>query len=256
MRSDCSFDFFQNILNHCVQSVPNDKSSLETCFDYQRLNDDKNLNLQLQQQLQEISQFDPHFLKTKEEALAFWINCYNFFMITKVLKQGFQIKPRPINSVKQLGTFLKPFKAFSDLDFKVRDTLITLDQIEKKILLGTAYKFMNWKDARIHFAVNCASVACPALSKKIYIPNCIDQQLNESVVQALKTPRHLFIQKNTVHLTELFKWYAQDFIDEQGSVFNFILKFNQNKEMTDLIKDAPTVKYIKYNWNLNTLKNF
>ena len=256
IKSVCSFDSFQNILDHCVQTVPHDVNSFETYFDYQKLKDHANLIIQLEQQLQEISQFDPIFLKTKEQALAFWINCYNFFMITKVLQQGFQRKSRPINSVKQLGTFLKPFKAFSDLDFKVRDTLISLDQIEKQVLLGTAYKFINWKDARIHFAVNCASVACPAISKKLYTPNNIDQQLNESVLQALKTPRQLFIQENTVHMTELFKWYAQDFIDEQGSVFDFILRFNQSKELADLITGAAPVKYIKYNWNLNTLNNF
>jgi len=37
----------------------------------------------------------------------------------------------------------------------------SLNQMEKEILLGQDYAERGWKDARVHFAVNCASVGCP-----------------------------------------------------------------------------------------------
>lgn len=39
------------------------------------------------------------------------------------------------------------------------------------------------KDARIHFAVNCASVSCPALAAQPYRAETLEAQLNEAAAE-------------------------------------------------------------------------
>ena len=46
------------------------------------------------------------------------------------------------------------------------------------------YKKKGWKDARIHFAVNCASVGCPPLLKTVYEAKSLDKTLDSNIKKA------------------------------------------------------------------------
>jgi len=107
--------------------------------------------------------------------------------------------------------------------FEIGGDDYSLSGIEKEILLGAAFEEKGWKEARVHFTVNCASVGCPPLRETIYTSDNIDELMTENTRLALNTDRrHLRVEGDTLHLTELFKWYEQDFVDEGGSVRGFI----------------------------------
>ncbi|MBC7754727.1 MAG: DUF547 domain-containing protein [Moraxellaceae bacterium] len=251
-----SFTIYQNILDQYVTAINLPDGGFETHVQYQKIYDEKDGAKNRDEQLKIIEKFDPILLKDKDEALAFWINTYNFFMISKILKDGFKNKKLSINSVKDLGSFFSPYKAFSALDFKVGGKAMSLDQIEKETLLGEAYKTKKWKDARIHFAVNCASVNCPPLSKKIYTPEKINQQLDENITKALKTKRHFHFAENRLYVTYLTKWYDADFNEDYGSVQNFLVQFTSDANLKAKIKTIKSFEYINYDWNLNISENF
>ena len=46
------------------------------------------------------------------QKLSFWINAYNFFMVTTILEMGFKNKKLNINSVKDFGSFFNLYKIF------------------------------------------------------------------------------------------------------------------------------------------------
>lgn len=251
-----SFSIYQNILDQYVTAINLPDGGFETHVQYQKIYDEKDGAKNRDEQLKIIENFDPASLKTKEEAMAFWINTYNFFMISKILKDGFKNKKLSINSVKDLGSFFSPYKAFSTLDFKVGGKAMSLDQIEKETLLGEAYKTKKWKDARIHFAVNCASVGCPPLIKKIYTPETVNQQLDENITKALKTKRHFHFEGDKLHVTHLTKWYEGDFKENYGSVQNFLVQFTSDASLKAKIKTIKSFEYINYDWKLNVAENF
>ncbi|MGM8888049.1 DUF547 domain-containing protein, partial [Psychrobacter sp. 1U2] len=88
----------------------------------------------------------------KDEQLAFLINVYNAATIELVL-----IKYPNIKSIKDIGGLLSsPWKQdFIPLLGKTR----SLDDIEHNLIRGSK----RYNEPRIHFAVNCASIGCPAL---------------------------------------------------------------------------------------------
>lgn len=245
------FDPFQKILDKhlVIQSVG---EGFQSAFNYTEAIKDKEVGENIKKQIEILSKKDLSVLKTKNEALAFWINSYNFYMIHNILQKGFESGKLKIKGVKDLGNFFNPYKVFKKEINQIGGKEMSLDQIEKGTLLGKIYKKKGWKDARIHFAVNCASKGCPPLIAKVYTAVTLDKTLDENIQTALKTPRHLKINGKTLYLTHLFKWYEQDFIEHSGSVKEFIYKY-VSKEVQNQVDKTKSIEYIEYDWNLNKL---
>ena len=83
----------------------------------------------------------------RAEKLAFWLNAYNAITVDLVAKSW------PIGSIKELDSG----KVWTTRSFTVAGQRLSLDQIEKE-------KLVPLGEPRIHFAVNCASIGCPAMS--------------------------------------------------------------------------------------------
>ncbi len=251
-----NFEPFQNILNRHLQVSELPGGGLQTAFDYDAAKTTPDTLKDLQKQTEILAKFDTQSLTSKNSATAFWINSYNFFMIKIILEQGFDGKSLKINSVKDLGSFFSPYKIFKEEINNVGGKKMSLDQIEKGTLLGNEYKKKGWKDARIHFAVNCASVGCPPLLKTTYEAKSLDQTLDSNIQKAFNTNRHLHLKGKDLYLTHLFKWYKDDFIEAAGSVKAFIKKYLENDSLEARVDGAEDIEYIEYDWNLNRPQNF
>ncbi len=103
---------------------------------------------------------------TREERLAFWINAYNAFTIRLMLDHY------PLPSIRSIG-FL-PLAAFRTkfVPLGAGRTPMSLNVIENEILRK------QFLDARVHFAIVCASKSCPALRSEAYRSRDLDQQLD------------------------------------------------------------------------------
>ncbi len=240
--------------NLTVTDLPG--GGFESAFNYEKAKKDPKTANALAMQSQVFAKADLKTLKSKNEAVAFWINAYNFYMIKIVLEKGFKNGSLEIDSVKDLGSFFSPYKIFTQEINNVSGKDMSLDQIEKKTLLGEAFKKKGWKDARIHFAVNCASVGCPPLVTQPYTANNLDKQLDENIKKAFKTKRHLHIKGEELFLTHLFKWYKKDFEEAAGSVKGFIRKYIEDPKLQGQIDKASKIEHIDYDWKLNRPQNF
>lgn len=247
------FTPFQEILSKHLVEKELESGGLVSAFQYPEASNYP-ITLELRnRQKDDLKKLNLSFLTTKNEANAFWINAYNFFMIDYILthrKDG-----EIVSGVKDYGSFLNPYKVFKKEFINISGQKYDLDQIEKRILLGDKFKEKGWFDAKVHFAVNCASVGCPPLRKKIYTSSNTQDMLIENTKMALSTPRHLTLKGETLYLTHLFKWYAHDFERESGTVIKFIKKYAP-KDISAKINEQTHIEYIEYDWSLNKPSNF
>lgn len=251
-----TFEPFQKILDQALVENKLVGGGLETHFDYEKAHSHPKTRALLNQQVQNLKKINLDGFKSKNEAVAFWINSYNFYMVKVILDKGFKGGKLNIESVKDLGSFFNPYKIFKQKDHLVGNQKLSLDDMEKGILLGEEYKSKGWKDARIHFAVNCASVGCPPLHPKIYEAKTLNSVLDDNIKKAFLTPRHLHIKGRTLHLSHLFKWYEADFVEFAGSVKKFILKYSEAAAIKEQIQSSQNIEYIDYDWKLNIPKHF
>lgn len=244
---------FQKLLDaHLVEkTLPG--GGLVSAFRYDAALASPEIAALLAEQRQALAAFDPGSLRTRDSAVAFWINAYNYFMLQYLLENP--RRGEPARSVKDYGHLLSPYRLFSLEEFEVGGRRYSLDAIEKGTLLGDEFAAKGWKDARIHFAVNCASVGCPPLRAKLYLPGSLGSALDDSTRRALLTDRHLRVEGDTLHLSQLFEWYEGDYAEQSGSVREFLAE-HAGPELRRKIAAATRIEYIKYDWDLNRPSNF
>lgn len=244
---------FQELLTRYLyeQDLPED--GLVSAFDYAAALEDEELEALLDEQNRRLARYDPEHLASREEAVAFWLNAYNYFMIAHILDnpRGGEL----IASVRDYGHLFNPYRVFRQELFDVGGKRYSLDEIEKGILLGDVYKERGWKEARVHFAVNCASVGCPPLRAMIYLPSGLDATLTENTRRALNTSHHLRLDGSTLRLSRLFDWYEQDYVKEAGSVREFIAQY-ADPHIRQKLTHSDRIRFIDYDWALNKPENF
>lgn len=253
--NDTVFAAYQRLLTaHLTEtSLPGD--GLVSAFDYAGALADVRVPAWLEQQHRALASFDPETLNGRDQAIAFWINAYNFSMISRILED----RPggRLVTSVWDYGGRINPFvkSVFEQEAVVVGGQHLSLDFIEKEILLGPEYQARGWKDARVHFAVNCASVGCPPLRRQIYTADNLQAMLAENTRRALNTPYHLQVRGDTVYVSELFRWYEKDFAGAEGSVRAFILRW-AGENVRAQVQATTELDFIPYDWSLNRPENF
>jgi len=179
---------------------------------------------------------------SKNQKMAFLINAYNALTIKLILTKYPHVK-----SIKDLGGFFSsPWKKeFFTLFGKKRH----LDYIEHELLRK------KFKDARIHFAIVCASKSCPALMNYAYLPEKLDNQLEKSAELFIRDmERNRYNRdKNSLELSSIFKWFSEDFERERGSVSAFVAPYiTEDKTVRKKIASGDVdISYLDYDWSLN-----
>ena len=246
------YEPFAALLQDFVAEHDLERDGLVTSFDYRAALADEQTPERLADQRRRLAAFDPGTLSEREEAIAFWLNAYNFFMIAHILEN-----PRRgelISSVRDYGHLLNPYRVFRRDLFDVGGRKYSLSEIELEILLGSDFAERGWKDARVHFAVNCASVGCPPLRADVFTVDNVEDLMAENTRRSLNTPLHLRIEGEVLNLTSLFDWYEDDFVEQSGSVRQFLAE-HADEAVAEAVADTSRLRFIDYDWRLNSPEN-
>jgi hypothetical protein len=178
---------------------------------------------------------------SESKKLATLINAYNAWTIKLILDNY------PVKSIKDIGTiFTSPWeKKF----FKWLGEDSYLDYLEHEQVRK------HFKEPRIHFALVCASIGCPSLSKKVFTAEKLDQQLEEASINFIKDKNKNRITSEIplkLQLSSIFKWYGSDF----KNLNQFLAaRITSKDSVADKIKQGKYEKeYLDYDWGLNETK--
>jgi hypothetical protein len=178
----------------------------------------------------------------KNGQLAFWLNAYNAITIDKVIKW------KPKKSVREtlIPGLWTSTKFFTSREHEVAGKRMSPDDIEHEILR------VKFNDPRIHFAIVCASSSCPPQSRFAYTEKNVQAMLEEETRKYINSQRGTRIDydKNTLYLSKIFDWFADDFIAHSGSVLNFIKPY-LSKEALLFLERKPKISDLHYDWTLN-----
>ena len=187
---------------------------------------------------------------TRAERQAFLINAYNAFTVELILTRYPDLK-----SIKDLGSLLSnPWKPKG---IALLGTQVSLDDIEHAMLR----KRGDYDDPRVHFAVNCASIGCPALREEAFVAARLDAQMDEQTLRFMsdRTRNRFSAPRGRLELSKIFDWYGEDFrLGHRGigSLPAFAARY------ADQLADAPAdrerirsgsvdIAYTDYDWTLN-----
>ncbi len=182
----------------------------------------------------------------RKKQLAFLINAYNAYTLDIVVRHY------PVKSIRNIGSFFRKTWAirFADLLGQKR----TLDDIEHRMIRQKGV----YDEPRIHVALVCAAVGCPALRNEAYTAEKLDAQLEQALVLFLsdRTRNRYDGKTRTFHVSPLFQWYGDDFKEKYGSLGKFFMAYAHafslnDQERTALKKEGATIVFGNYDWALN-----
>ncbi len=185
--------------------------------------------------LQYLAQTDAAALTGREQQLAFWINAYNALAIKGIL-DGYS----PSSALGKVRFFYLN-------KYSVGGRQINLYDLEHEILIPL-------KEARIHFAIICASRSCPKLRSEAYSADRLEQQLEEGARNFINDPqRNRFDRtQKTATLSRIFDWFEQDFSGQSGTVLRYIARYVADAELARALEAGHyKIKYLTYDWSLN-----
>lgn len=190
----------------------------------------------LDKYLTSLSETDVRSL-TGNRRFAFYINAYNAFTIKLILT-----KFPGINSIKEIGGFFS--NPWSKKFILLQGRKVSLDYIEHDILRP------EFKDPRVHFAINCASKSCPPLLNEPYESNILENQLDNQAKKFINDPKNTFFKGDTLFISKIFKWFKEDF---SNNPLYFIQQYAsmELKSKLNLKKNNITIKHLDYDWSLN-----
>jgi len=207
-----------------------------------------------------IAQFDAPAARgeagwTREQRMAFWINAYNAFTLRAIV-DAYPIQSRwftrqPRNSIRQIsGVWTTP-------RWRAAGRSVSLDDIEHQVLRP------GFTDARIHFAVNCASVSCPPLAAEPYRADTLDAQLDAAARRYLASPEGLRLDGNTLRVSSIFKWYGEDFVAAyspivpgprpplERAILGAVVRYGPPAAAVRARNGGAVIAFLDYDWSLN-----
>lgn len=174
-----------------------------------------------------LSQHGGEDLSSQEE-MAYWINLYNAATVLLILENY------PISSILNLDGG----KVWDRKWISSKKGVLSLNDIEHGILRK------KFKDARIHAAVNCASKSCPPLWNRAFSGANLSAELHDRMERWVQSDEYNVLKGDHVKLSEIFKWYGEDF---GADLIAYLNKYSKIK-----IQPSAKVSYLPYDWSLNT----
>ena len=178
----------------------------------------------------------------RDEQFSYWVNLYNALTIDVVLDHY------PVDSIRDID--ISP-GLFADGPWgralvEIEGRPVSLDDIEHRILRPI------WRDPRIHYAVNCASIGCPNLATTAFIPGDAERLLDEGAAAFVNHDRGCRIDGDGVRVSSIYAWFEEDFGGDDAGVIGH-LRQHARGARADALGALDRIYGHDYDWRLNDL---
>jgi hypothetical protein len=176
----------------------------------------------------------------RAEQKAYWINLYNALTVDVILSRF------PVKSIRDInispGFFTRgPWGAkLADIEGEK----LSLDDVEHRILRPI------WKDNRVHYAVNCASLGCPNLQPEAYAAENTEALLEKGAREYINHRRGVAIRNGKLAVSSIYEWFKEDFGASREALMQHWLQY-ADKALADALKSYTGGLNHAYDWRLN-----
>lgn len=174
---------------------------------------------------------------------AFWINLYNAQTVAVVLDHY------PVASIRDIalgggvraailgGPWQKKL-------LRVAGLRLSLDDIEHGILRRL------FRDPRLHYAINCASMGCPSLRAAAFTADNLEDQLQSAAREFINAQHGVAFEGQRLVLSSIFEWYRKDFGGTDQSLLGHLASHAEASLRARLLS-ASRIDAYRYDWRLN-----
>jgi len=180
---------------------------------------------------------------SRAEQRAYWINLYNALTLKVVLARY------PVASIRDIDISPGLF-ADGPWDRKlvtIEGAKVSLNDIEHRILRPI------WRDPRIHYALNCASLGCPNLRRDADTAANAEALLEAGARDYVNSRRGVSFDGSSLVVSSIYVWFKPDFGGSDASVIAHLRRYAAPALREKLGRTSSIGRHV-YNWKLNTRK--
>ena len=130
---------------------------------------------------------------------------------------------------------------------KIGGVELSLDDIEHAILRPT------FKDARVHYALNCASVGCPNLGTDAFTGAKLNEQLEAAARAYVNSKRGVAVDGERIVMSSIYVWYKADFGGGDQGVLDHLRRYAA-PALARKLAGISSIRDHTYDWGLNDNK--
>ena len=181
----------------------------------------------------------------RAEAFAFWGNLYNALTLKVVLDR---YPVRSIRDIRSTGVPLDPkgwFGPWRTRLVTVEGRRMSLDDIEHETMRPT------FRDPRVHYAVNCASIGCPNIWPRVWRAATLDRELDEAAAAFVNHPRGVTVLPDgRLRVSSIYSWFREDFGGSEAGVIAH-LRRHAAPALAARLGERTAIAEDAYDWALN-----
>lgn len=176
----------------------------------------------------------------RDEQMAYWINLYNTLTMQVVLDAY------PVTSIRDIDISPGLFASgpWGKALVTVEGEGLSLNDIEHRILRPV------WRDPRIHYAVNCASIGCPDLRVTAWASASLDADLDAAARAYVNSPRGVRVSDGEITVSKIYDWFIEDFGGDEAGVLAHLTRYATGPT-ADALTRIGDLSGTDYDWSLN-----
>jgi len=180
----------------------------------------------------------------RSEQKAFWVNLYNALTVKVILDHY------PLKSIRDIDISPGFFSSgpWGAKLLTVEGRKISLNDIEHGILRPI------WKDPRVHYAVNCASIGCPNLRARAYTAGNMEEMLEAGAGEYINHPRGATVKDGRLIVSSIYTWFQEDFDGSDEGVLRHLRAYS-GKALSEGLRGINRISDNDYDWSINDKGN-
>jgi hypothetical protein len=174
----------------------------------------------------------------RPEQFALWVNLYNAVTLQVVLERY------PVASIRDIRPNPVSIGPWGSKRVAVEGRELSLDDIEHRILRR------QWREPRVHYAVNCASIGCPNLMPRPWVAATLDADLDAAARAYVNHPRGVrVVGEGRVRVSSIYRWFREDFGNSDAGILEH-LRQHAAPALAQRLAGARIAGH-DYDWSLN-----
>ena len=180
----------------------------------------------------------------RAEQFAFWVNLYNALTVQLVLEHP------EAQSIREIDSGWSPFQKgpWHVKRLHIESQRVSLNDIEHRILRPI------WRDPRVHYALNCASLGCPNLLMEAFSATNSERLLEAAAEAFINHPRAVTLQSDgSLQVSSIFVWFQADFGGSEAALLRHLRRYAAPTLRRQLLGQRRVSSH-HYNWGLNQIE--
>ncbi len=181
----------------------------------------------------------------RAEAYAFWANLYNALTLKVILDRY------PVRSIRDIRSTGVPFDLRGWIGpwrtrlVTVEGRRMSLDDIEHETMRPT------FRDPRVHYAVNCASIGCPNIWPRAWRAETLERALDDAAAAFVNHPRGATVLPDgRLRVSSIYTWFREDFGGSEAGVVAH-LRRHAAPALAARLGERTSIAEDAYDWALN-----